>query len=73
MSTKNDMYQDATRIYMAGIEAVKPANLVRQAVKIDKASNAVSINGNTYQLNRYVNNGHVSISLTPLFNAMYYY
>ena len=58
MSTKSDMFQDATRIYMAGIEAVKPANLVRQAVKVNKTSNTLSINGNKYQLNRYVNNGH---------------
>lgn len=58
MSTKSDMFQDATRIYMAGIEAVKPANLVRQAVKVNKTSNTLSINGNKYQLSRYVNNGN---------------
>ena len=43
---------------MAGIEAVKPANLVRKAVKVNKTSNTLSINGNKYQLSRYVNNGH---------------
>ncbi|XP_011407500.1 PREDICTED: glycerate kinase-like [Amphimedon queenslandica] len=43
-----------SKIYTAGVEAVRPASLVRQAMKVDALSSTLHIDGKQYQLQQNV-------------------
>lgn len=53
MASASSLHSLISKIYSAGVEAVRPASLVRQALKIESITDTLHVDGRQYQLKRY--------------------